>query len=158
MYNDRLSSNAKMLLFKSGLNLPNKCPINNNLCQAIEIMHFYDECIKILENLKIINEEPVDIDKLKPISNTGICAIEVPRGILYHEYKINGKKTIEECNIITPTTQNIQSIENDIRKFLPNIINLSKEEIINFVERLIRGYDPCISCSTHFLEFEWKKN
>lgn len=157
IYRDRLSLNARKLLDRIGLSLPNKCPINNNLCQAAEIIHFYDECIKILEGLKIVPEEPLEIEKLELKSNTGVCAIEVPRGILYHEYKISDSRIIEECNIITPTTQNIGNIEKDIKKFLPSMLDRPKEEIINFIERLIRGYDPCISCSTHFLEVEWDR-
>jgi coenzyme F420-reducing hydrogenase alpha subunit len=149
-----LNNNAKKLLKDMKLELPNKNPFNNNLCQAVEIIHLYEECMKLLKTLKIKEEKPKKIKINK--ESSGISALEVPRGTLFHEYKINKKGIVTDCNIITPTTQNIQSIENDIKSFLPIILDKSKQEITMFIERLIRSYDPCISCSTHFLKIRWE--
>ena len=55
-------------------------------------------------------------------------------------------------NITTPTTQNIPNLEEDIKNFLPSVINLPKEKMQLEIEKLIRAYDPCISCATHFLK------
>ena len=153
MKSEFLSTDAKKLLKAIKLKLPTRNPFDNNLCQAVEIIHFFDECIAILEKLRIKQEERPKIEVTVP--SLGVAALEVPRGVLFHEYGINSEGIITDCNIITPTTQNVQSIENDIKKLLPQILHKSKEEIQDMIERLIRAYDPCISCSTHFLNVKW---
>ena len=115
-------------------------------------MHCIDEAIKICESLDI-KKEPVE--KLKVKAGTGIGAIEVPRGTLWHEYTLNEKGIITNANIITPTAQNLLNIQEDIRQFVPTIIKKRKKEIIMNIEKLIRSYDPCFSCSAHFLEVKW---
>ena len=81
--------------------------------------------------------------------------IEVPRGTLWHEYTLDDKGTITNANIITPTAQNLLNIQEDIRMFVPTVIK-QKRKIVLGIEKLIRSYDPCFSCSAHFLEVDWK--
>lgn len=151
--NQLLNPGAKELLGEIGLKLPNQSPFNNNLCQAVEIIHYYEECLKILEGLEVKGEKPVGF---KPKKQTrGMSTIEVPRGVLFHEYVIDKEGKVSECNIITPTTQNVHSIEKDIKAFLPFVLDQKKKQVEFFIERLIRAYDPCISCSTHFLKIKW---
>ena len=88
----------------------------------------------------------------------GVAAIEVPRGILFHEYELDDKGIITKANIITPTAQNLKNIEDNIRNFIPTVLHLKDENKINLeIEKLIRSYDPCFSCSTHFLKVKWDK-
>ncbi len=42
-----------------------------------------------------------------------------------------------------------------MEKLVPEIINKSDEEITLGLEMLVRAYDPCISCSTHFLNVKF---
>jgi coenzyme F420-reducing hydrogenase alpha subunit len=83
----------------------------------------------------------------------GVSAVEAPRGTLFHEYKIDKNGIIEYCNIITPTAQNLNMMEQDIILLVNQLLekNTSKEQIVEQIEKLIRAYDPCFSCSTHFL-------
>ena len=136
---------------KYAKDIPTENVFYNNLAQAIEILHGIEECIKIINNLKIVPEKP---KTSKLTEGHGIEAIEVPRGILFHEYKIKDNK-ITFCNIITPTAQNLISIEEDIKKLVSSMLNEPKEKIIDEVEKLIRAYDPCFSCSSHFLDVTW---
>jgi sulfhydrogenase subunit alpha len=132
-------------------NLPTNNMFYNNLAQAIEILQGIEDCIKIINNLKIKQEKP----KTSNITEGhGIDAIEAPRGILFHEYKIKDNKIIY-CNIITPTAQNLRSIEEDIKKLVSSMLNEPKDKIVGEVEKLIRAYDPCFSCSSHFLDVTW---
>jgi len=133
------------------IKLPNHNPFKNNLAQAIEILHAIEECISITNNMEIKEES---FKKPKLVNGHGVAAIEVPRGTLWHEYIIKNKKIVY-CNIITPTAQNLRSMEDDIRAFLPSVIKLKKEKIVLETEKLIRSYDPCFSCSTHFLNVRW---
>ncbi|MEM2918152.1 MAG: Ni/Fe hydrogenase subunit alpha [Candidatus Altiarchaeota archaeon] len=144
-----LLDGAKMMLRNSKFKFPNYSPYVNNFAQAIEILHLIERAIEILENLKIKHEKPVDV-KLR--EGRGISATEVARGLLFHDYKLDEKGKVLKANILPPTTQNLKNIEDDITQILPKILNRSEEEIKLELEKLIRSYDPCISCSTHFLE------
>jgi len=144
-----LSNDARAILKNSEIKFPNYNPFINNFAQALEIVHFVDRAIEICSTLDI-KEEPVKKIKIK--KGYGIAAIEVPRGTLFHEYKLNEKGRIIYANIITPTTQNLRNMQDDIKAYLPKIIKFSKEKLILEIEKLIRAYDPCFSCSTHFLK------
>ena len=133
--------------------LPSRNPFDNNCAQAIEIIDCFERCINTLGKLKIKDEKKKEFETDKDIC--GLSCIDVARGFLIHEYEIE-KGVVKKCKIITPTTQNIQSIEDDIKKLLPEILDKSREEITMFIESLIRAYDPCISCSTHFLKVNWE--
>ena len=82
--------------------------------------------------------------------------MEVPRGMLFHEYTIDEGGVIAEANLVIPTGQNLANIEADLRAFVPQLLEegLSKEEVTLKLEMLVRAYDPCISCATHFLEVD----
>jgi coenzyme F420-reducing hydrogenase alpha subunit len=81
----------------------------------------------------------------------GIGAIEVPRGILYHHYRVNKKGLIEKANCIIPTTQNNANIHYDMADLVEHEVNKGKtdSEVKKLCEMLVRAYDPCISCSVH---------
>lgn len=145
---DNLYPEARRLAKK----LPSKNPFYQNLAQAIELMHSLEHAIKICRRLPL-DDEPMQ--KVKPKKGVGIGAVEAPRGTLFHEYKLDKEGIILDANIITPTAQNLFSIQEDIREFIPQIMNKSKNDIIMDIEKLIRSHDPCFSCSSHFLEVKW---
>lgn len=148
----QLSPDAKKMLKLSGIRLPSLNPYHNNIAQAIELVHCIDHVIEICKTLKIKQEA---IEKVEVKAGKGIAAIEAPRGTLWHEYELNEKGSIISANIITPTAQNLLNIQEDIRKFVPSVMHKKKEEIIMDIEKLIRSYDPCFSCSAHFLKVNW---
>ena len=82
------------------------------------------------------------------------AATEAPRGILYHRYRVSGDGTIQEAKIVPPTSQNQSRIEDDLHGFLPTVLHLSNQEVARQCEKIIRSYDPCISCATHFLKLD----
>lgn len=141
----RLSESVKPYVFPVSFN-----PFLNDYAQVIELVHCIDESLNLLENLDV-KEEKV---RFKPRAGIGFSATEAPRGTLFHKYKINGKGIVTNANIITPTAQNLPVIESAVREYLPNIMHLKKEEIVKKLESLIRAFDPCISCSTHFLRIK----
>lgn len=128
-------------------------PFMNNIAQAIEINEIVHRALEILEKLNIKPEEPQEV-MIKP--GTGIGAIEAPRGILFHKYTIDQKGYCKAAHIITPTSQNLAKLEIDIKKYIPSLLNYDKNKVKLEIEKLIRSYDPCISCSTHFLEMDWQ--
>jgi len=58
---------------------------------------------------------------------------------------------ITAADCVIPTNQNLASIEQDMRAFVPGILHKSDAEVTLGLEMLVRSYDPCISCSTHLL-------
>jgi sulfhydrogenase subunit alpha len=124
-------------------------PFSNNFAQAIEIYYCIERAIEIIKNLNLREEKT----EFKYKDGEGVSITEAPRGILIHHYKIkNGK--IRYVNIITPTSQNLRNIEESAKEFLEHF--RKKKDIEYFLERLVRAYDPCISCATHFLDVEFR--
>ncbi|MBI5158487.1 Ni/Fe hydrogenase subunit alpha [Candidatus Micrarchaeota archaeon] len=151
-----LSKNAKKIVRESKIKFPNYNPFYNNFAQAVETVHCMDKARTIigeLEGMEMEKYEDVCIDAEDKRAKRGIGAIEAPRGTLYHDYTISGN-AIQSANIITPTAQNLKNIEEDVKAFLPTLLEKDKKEIIRNLENLVRAYDPCISCSAHFLTVE----
>jgi coenzyme F420-reducing hydrogenase alpha subunit len=84
----------------------------------------------------------------------GYGATEAPRGLLYHRYNLDEKGKIEVAKIVPPTAQNQKMIEEDLRDFVGQNISMPDKELTWKCEQAIRNYDPCISCSVHFLNLE----
>ncbi len=129
---------------------------DNNLAQAIEILHSIDDAVEILK----ANEfAPEPIIKKPSQEAVGIGVIEAPRGILYHKVLLGKDGIVKGGEEIVPTGQNQVNIEEDIHVLVQNLLNeKSKKEIAFEIEKLIRAYDPCISCATHFLEVNWRES
>ena len=125
----------------------------NNVAKAIGRVHAIDKSIGILSELELVDEKPV---KVIPRAGRGVAVTEAPRGILFHDYTFGKTGCLDKANIITPTAQNLRNIEEDLKMFLPSRLNIGKEKLILDIENLIRAYDPCISCSAHFLEVNWE--
>lgn len=140
-----LSPQAKKYLTKVNF----KNPYHNNLAQGIEILHFQQEAKQIIAqllNLKL-NSKIVQPSKNPPLK--GIGAVEAPRGGLYHEIHLDQKGIITYANIITPTVQNLTSMEKSAKAVLEQTKNMTKKERERLLNMLVRAYDPCITCSVH---------
>ncbi|MGA1869643.1 MAG: Ni/Fe hydrogenase subunit alpha [bacterium] len=125
-------------------------PFMNNIAQLLECVHIMSEAPELLDEL--LDDTLNDIcTKYEVKAGEGTGAVEVPRGILYHHYEINGKGLIEKANCIIPTTQNNANIHHDIAALVEQAIAQGKSdsEAAKLCEMLVRSYDPCISCSVH---------
>jgi coenzyme F420-reducing hydrogenase alpha subunit len=125
---------------------------HNNLAQAIEILHSLDDAIDILQTTTFKPEKPI---KLEMKQATGIGVVEAPRGTLYHKLEVDAKGIVQKGEVIVPTGQNQISIELDIKDYIQNNLDKTKEELALDCEKIIRAYDPCMSCASHFLEVNW---
>lgn len=124
----------------------------NNLAQAIEVLHCVDDALDILKSLQVVDEKPI---YQSPKAGVGVGVVEAPRGILYHMAKINEKGIIEDYDVIVPTSQNQINIENDLKKYFNENLDKGEETLKWEAEKIIRSYDPCMSCATNFLKMEW---
>lgn len=131
---------------------PSNNVYQNNLAQAIEILQCVDEAIDILKNITIADEKPI---RKPPQEGIGMGVVEAPRGILYHMAKVNSAGLIEDYDVIVPTAQNQINIENDLKKYFNENLNKEEENLRLDAEKIIRAYDPCMSCATNFLKIDW---
>jgi len=151
---DQLHPRTKKDL-KSFLNyFPSDNIYDQDLAQQVETLHCVDDAIDILKSLKIIPETPV---KKAPQLGVGVGAVEAPRGTLYHKAEVNEQGIISNYDVIVPTAQNQINIENDLKQYFNDHIDKSEEELKFEAEKIIRCYDPCMSCATNFLKLKWIK-
>jgi coenzyme F420-reducing hydrogenase alpha subunit len=128
---------------------PSHSPFSNIVLQSFEILSGVNRAIEVLNELieKPINTEPPK--EVKPKASTGIGVVEAPRGLLFHKYSFDENGYCTYANVTTPTSQNLRMIEDCLHSFVTAHLHLPKEELIKEVEKLIRAFDPCISCSSH---------
>ena len=94
----------------------------------------------------------------KPSNRQGVGVIEAPRGTLYHKVVIDKDGIVENGEVIVPTGQNQVNIERDVGTLVEELLPDAPKEKINFeIEKLIRAYDPCMSCGAHFLKVKWQE-
>lgn len=71
---------------------------------------------------------------------------------MWHRYEIDARGEIRRARIVPPTSQNQARIEADLRDSLVRLgLERPEHELRRHAEMVIRNYDPCISCATHFL-------
>ncbi|HEY4497184.1 MAG TPA: nickel-dependent hydrogenase large subunit [Candidatus Paceibacterota bacterium] len=125
----------------------------NNLAQAIEILHAIDDGLDILRNEKI---QPEPVIKGQNRDAEGVGVVEAPRGTLYHKVKLASNGLVTGGEVVVPTGQNQINIEEDIARLVEDLIEEVPKEKMGFeIEKLIRAYDPCMSCAAHFLKIKW---
>ena len=81
--------------------------------------------------------------------------IEAPRGTLYHKMSLDDKGIVTGGDIVVPTGQNQCNIEADVARLVEELFETPRAQIELEIEKLIRAYDPCMSCASHFLKVKW---
>jgi coenzyme F420-reducing hydrogenase alpha subunit len=147
---DQLSLLAKEVLESTGLALPFNRASMGIVARSVEVLYAFDEALRLIEHYEPPGAPFVPVTLRAGI---GMAATEAPRGLLYHRYEVNADGTIRLAKIVPPTSQNQRRMEDDLRSLLPGILHLNDQETAMQCEQLIRSYDPCISCATHFLKF-----
>jgi coenzyme F420-reducing hydrogenase alpha subunit len=147
---DQLAPTAKRMAEKCGIAWPSRNNFHSIAARAVEVIGAYEEAIAIVNNY---HAEPAHSRVMfEPKPGTGCHATEAPRGLIYHRYRIGEDGLIAEAKIVPPTSQNQGQIENDLRAYVPRVAAFEDAVATQKCEHLIRNYDPCISCSTHFLD------
>jgi coenzyme F420-reducing hydrogenase alpha subunit len=152
---ERLPAPAREAASAAGLSPPVRNPFRSIVVRAVEIL------FACMEALRVVREyEPPAQARVEIVTRAGAgqAVTEAPRGILYHRYAIDGNGLILDAKIVAPTSQNQKRIEDDLREFAPRIAARPLEEATWKCEQAIRNYDPCISCSTHFLRLQVEKD
>ncbi len=129
-----------------------KMPLTNSFlnvyCQGIEMIHFIEEAQKLLQKyIGMKHAKPIVTYAVRAGKGTG--AIEAPRGILLHHYETDSKGVLKNVNIITPTAQFINNLEEDLRVYIGQLENIETKTNQRKLAMMIRAYDPCMTCATH---------
>lgn len=132
-----------------GLKAPEHNPFMNTYAQMVEVADSVEDSIHIIDEL-LDQGMKGDMAEVRPKAGRGIGAVEVPRGILFHDYTIDSIGNCTKANCIIPTNQNHANIQKDLEELGPTLVDLPEKEIELTLEMLVRAYDPCISCSTHY--------
>lgn len=155
-----LNPMAKTAAGELGLVPVVKNPFMNTAVQLVETVHVVEESLRLLDDLLVrgIKEErPTMPERMR--EGRAAEATEVPRGILFHEYTYDNRGQVVKANCIIPTTQNTQCIDDDMTELVPWMMDkgMTKDQMTLTLEMLVRAYDPCISCSVHFLDVEFRE-
>jgi coenzyme F420-reducing hydrogenase alpha subunit len=148
---DRLSPLAQRAAGDAGLGPVCRNPFRSIVVRAVELVYACDEALRIIDGYERPGAPAVAVE---PRAGIGHGCTEAPRGLLYHRYRIDEQGTILEAKIVPPTSQNQKTIEDDLRRFVQGRLDLAREALTWQCEQAIRNYDPCISCSTHFLQLD----
>jgi coenzyme F420-reducing hydrogenase alpha subunit len=119
------------------------------VARAVELVHAFAEAIDIIDAYRP-PAEPIVPWQSRP--GVAAWAPEAPRGLLFLRYEVDGAGRIKSAQIVPPTSQNQAAIETDLVVAAKEVLDLSHEAATHRLEQMIRSYDPCISCATHFLD------
>jgi coenzyme F420-reducing hydrogenase alpha subunit len=148
---DQLHPTARAALDATGLALEDlrRNVFRSIVSRGVELVHAIAEAVDILDGY-VRPERP--FAPWQPRAGIAAWATEAPRGLLFHRYELDDAGLVRAAQIVPPTSQNQAAIERDLEAFAPAVVDLPHDEATHRLEQLIRSYDPCISCATHFLD------
>ena len=149
LHASRLAPAALAAAHEAGLGPACRNPFQSIIVRAVEVLHAFDTAISIIESYDEPDHPSVPVE---PRAGEGHGVTEAPRGLLYHRYRIDDAGKVTDAVIVPPTSQNQPSIENDLRHFVERHLHLDDDELRRRAEVTIRNHDPCIRCSTHYLD------
>lgn len=145
---ERLTPKAKQAAKDAGLPDVLKNPFQSIVVRAVEVVFAFEEALRIAKNYEEPERPYVEVP---PKAGTGYGATEAPRGICYHRYTLDDAGIIQDAKIVAPTSVNQATIETDLKHFIAPRLDMEQDALRHQCEQAIRNYDPCISCSAHFL-------
>jgi coenzyme F420-reducing hydrogenase alpha subunit len=145
----QLPERVQALLAESGLALPSRNLFHSLIARAVEILLALHEALRLLDDYRLPDSPWVPVT---PRAGVATGCTEAPRGLLWHRYEMDDAGRVVNARIVPPTSQNQARIEEDLRLSLLNFgLDHPDDALRLHCEKVIRNYDPCISCATHFL-------
>ncbi len=147
---ERLHPAALAAAATAGLTGPCRNPFQSIVVRAVELVHAFASAVDVIDAYERPDRPAVDVPAR---AGVGHGATEAPRGLLYHRYELADDGTILDARIVPPTSQNQSAIEHDLFDFIDDrLADHDDVALAAGIEALVRSYDPCISCATHFLD------
>lgn len=151
---EKLSPLGKKVAEMFGLKKGCCNPYFNSVAQLAESAHVVEASLEIIDKL-LTKGTKFQKAKVTPRAGRGHAGIEAPRGILFHSYEFDKNGECVWGNCCIPTNQNHANIQLDFEKLVPQYMNEGEDALRQKMEMLVRSYDPCVSCSTHYLDIEF---
>jgi coenzyme F420-reducing hydrogenase alpha subunit len=134
---------------EAGLGPDCRNPFRSIVVRAVEVVCAVEEALRLIGEYHRPAAPAVPVTA-RAASGYGVT--EAPRGVLYHRYDLDADGTVRGARIVPPTSQNQRAIEDDLRRFVQDRLDLDDGSLTSACEHAIRNYDPCISCAAHFLQ------
>jgi len=147
-----LESAAREIFANHRAELAGKDIRGNNLAQAIELCDAAERALQLIDRLLDLGPERNGTGRIPPRPGTGSAACEAPRGVLIHSYSFDREGICTRADVITPTSLNQGALARDLLALARGMEGEETARMTTALERLIRCYDPCISCSVHVME------
>jgi len=149
---DKLPDAVQQLISEIGITFPSNNMFHSIIARSLEIYFAFLEAIAIMEHYELPSESHMEYSVK---AGVGYGCTEAPRGILWHRYELDDRGDVVQATIIPPTSQNQARIEQDLRSSLMLFgLHHNDNDLRQRCETVIRNYDPCISCATHFLKLK----
>ena len=146
---EQLSPIARRVADEIHFQTPCRQPFRAIIARCLEVLHAFEEALQILKNYRGLKSPRIPLQYANAV---GSAATEAPRGLIHHRYEVADDGHVVSAKITPPTSQNQRQIELDLMHWIPPRLHLPDQQIADECEKLIRTWDPCISCSTHFLK------
>lgn len=150
-HSDRLHPVAARALEATQVRLPIRNPYESIVARCVEMVHALAEGLDLVDGYL---SAPIPFRQPRLRDAVGYGATEAPRGLLWHRYEVDEAGRVRAARIVPPTSQNQARIERDLMTLAPSVLTDDLQTARLRCEQLVRAYDPCISCATHFLELE----
>ncbi|MEJ2423813.1 MAG: nickel-dependent hydrogenase large subunit [Candidatus Thiodiazotropha sp.] len=146
----QLPASVRQVMEGCGIKFPSHNMFHSIVARAIEAHFAITEAIRLLDNYQVPEQA---YEEVKPVEGNAFGCTEAPRGILWHRYDVDDQGIVHYARIVPPTSQNQARIEEDLSLSLQKLGFDHSDEVLRLrAEQVIRNYDPCISCATHFLK------
>src|SRR5215469_9824929 len=117
---EHLTPTARRLADEVGIEWPSRNSFHGIVARGLELVHTFEEALDILKTYQPPRPSRIAYDGH---AGVGCAATEAPRGLLYHRYALDEGGLVTEAKIVPPTSQNQGQIEDDLRHWLPHILD-----------------------------------
>lgn len=149
---DKLPREMQAIVDRTRIEFPSRNMFHSIVARALETVFAMHEAIRLLGQYQTPGSSRTEV---VPGAGVGYGCTEAPRGILWHRYELDDNGHVKHAIIVPPTSQNQARIEQDLETSLKAFgLNQGDDALRLHSETVIRNYDPCISCSTHFLKLK----
>lgn len=152
---ERLPAKVRQMLQAGAWHGTSDNVFHSIVARAAEICLAISEATRLLHAYQVPDRSYIEV---VPREGEAAGCSEAPRGTLWHHYALAADGRVRSARIVPPTSQNQARIERDLSSALEAFgLDRSEDQLRRHAELVIRNYDPCISCATHFLRLSVRR-
>jgi sulfhydrogenase subunit alpha len=153
LHGNRVDGLARKAWEELRLALPSTNILMNNIAQAVEMVYSVERALHLVQDLLRTGLAPESPPPYRVRAGRGTAATEAPRGTLFYSYEFDAEGRVAAADVITPTAQNLNHIEDQLRAAVQQGAEAGASDLMleQRSAMIARAYDPCISCSVHLV-------